>query len=440
MTRRALLGFLLCLVPLAAQDVRPLTILHSNDLHAHLTPNDRGIGGFARLATAVREQKANCAACLYLNAGDLVQGTPVSTLFHGTPVYQIANLLGIDAGTLGNHEFDYGWRRVKEFIKIARYPIVSANILDEHGHPATGLPFVIKNVGGIRVGIIGATLGDMVGTVITKDSAGPWQVLPVVETVKKYVAQVRGQTDLIVVLGHLHDKEEVDAILHEVPEVSVVVAGHTHVAYRQMMNVEGRVGVLVDSYGVQLGRLDLQVDMAGKKLKSAVWSKIAIDDQFAEDPGVKTLVDQWEAKVTKLVDTPIGESAMRMDRNSPVLRKLIEQSMAEATGADFAWINPGNIRDTLPEGRILTRYVWNILPFDNYIVTGKFKGKDLPPTVTDRYPVEPDKVYTVATTDFSATNQSAPDQFNTTGLRFPNVGPLQRETMIEWVKKKKVLP
>ena len=440
MNRRALLGLLVCLVPVAAQDIRPLTILHSNDLHAHLTPNDRGIGGFARLATAVREQKANCAACLYLNAGDLVQGTPVSTLFHGTPVYQIANLLGIDAGTLGNHEFDYGWRRVEEFIKIAHYPIVSANILDEHGKSVTGRPFVIKEVGGIRVGIIGVTLGDMVGTVITKDSVGPWKVLPVVETVKKYVAQLRDRTDLIVVLGHIHDKEEVAAILHEVPEVSVVVAGHTHAAYKQMMNVDGRVGVLVNSYGVQLGRLDLQVDMAGKKLKSAQWSKIAIDDSFAEDPAVKTLVDQWEAKVTKLVDIPVGESTTRMEQNSPVLRKLIEQSMAEATGADFAWINPGNIRDNLPQGPILMRYLWNILPFDNSIVTGKFKGSDLPPAVTSRYPVEPDKIYTVATTDFSATNQSASDQFNTTGLRFPTIGPLQRETMIEWVKKKKVLP
>jgi 2',3'-cyclic-nucleotide 2'-phosphodiesterase (5'-nucleotidase family) len=440
MTRRALLCLILWLAPLTAQDVRPLTILHSNDLHAHLTPDDRDIGGFARLATAVRREKADCVACLYLNAGDLVQGTPVSTLFHGTPVYQIANLLGIDVGTLGNHEFDYGWRRVNEFVKIARYPIVSANIMDEHGHPVTGEPFVIKNVGGIRVGIIGATLGDMVGTVITKENAGPLKVLPVVETVKRYAVQLRDRTDLIVVLGHLHDKEEVEAILHQVPEVSVVVAGHTHTAYKTMMNVEGRVGVLVDSYGVQLGRLDLQVEMAGKKLKSASWSKIAIDNSFGEDPAVQKLVDTWEAKVTKLVDVPIGESSERMDRNSPVLRKLIEQSMAEASGADFAWINPGNIRDALPQGRILTRYVWNILPFDNYIVTGKFKGSDLPPTVTSRYPVEPDKVYTVATTDFSAINQSAPDQFKASGLRFPNTGPMQRDAMIEWIKKKKVLP
>ena len=113
-----LLSLILCLAPVAAQ-VKPLTILHSNDLHAHLMPDDRDNGGFARLATEVRRQKAQCAACLYLNAGDLVQGTPVSTLFHGSPIYEIANLLGLDASTLGNHEFDYGWRRTQEFIRIA---------------------------------------------------------------------------------------------------------------------------------------------------------------------------------------------------------------------------------------------------------------------------------------------------------------------------------
>src|SRR5512141_2286058 len=210
-------------MPLAAQ-IRPLTILHSNDLHAHLLPDDRDNGGFARLATEVRRQKAQCAACLYLNAGDLVQGTPVSTLFHGTPIYQIANLLAFDAGTLGNHEFDYGWRRTQEFLRIARFPIVSSNIVDAGGKTMTR-PYVIQTVGGIRVGIIGAILGDLVGTVITKEDAGPWQVLPVVDTVRKYAQELHERTDLIVVLAHIHDETEVDAILKQVPEVSVVVAG-----------------------------------------------------------------------------------------------------------------------------------------------------------------------------------------------------------------------
>src|SRR5262245_413041 len=135
-TRRRLffLPFLVAAgLPLAAQDVKPLTILHSNDLHAHLVADDRGRGGFESLAEAVRQERTNCAACLYLNAGDLVQGTPVSTLFHGTPVYQVANLLGLDAGTVGNHEFDYGWRRVQEFARIAKFPLLSANVVDAHG-------------------------------------------------------------------------------------------------------------------------------------------------------------------------------------------------------------------------------------------------------------------------------------------------------------------
>jgi 2',3'-cyclic-nucleotide 2'-phosphodiesterase (5'-nucleotidase family) len=440
MTRRFWISLLLCASALAAQPVRPLTILHSNDLHAHLLPDDQGRGGFARLATAVQKEKANCAACLYLNAGDLVQGTPVSTLFHGTPVYEIANLLGFDAGTLGNHEFDYGWRRVQEFKRIAKFPLLSANVINTRGESITGQPYIIKTVGGIRVAVIGVILGNLSGNLVTPEQVGPWQVLPVVETVRKQARALRDQSDLVVVLGHIHDKEEVDAILRQVPEVSVVVAGHTHVAYQSMMNVDGRVGVLVDSNGVQLGRLDVQVDIAGKKLISAEWKKIPIDGKYAEEPQVKRLVDTWEAKVSKVVDVPIGESTMRMERSDSTLRKMIERAMAEQTGVDIAWINPGNVRDGMPKGRVLARNIWNILPFDDYIVIGKFKGSELPPAITERYPVQQDREYTVATTDFTATNQASNEQFKTTGLRFPRTGPLQRDAVIEWIKKKKVVP
>jgi len=438
LTRRRLLSLLLCVVPLAAQ-IKPLTILHSNDLHAHLLPDDRDNGGFARLATEVRRQKAQCAACLYLNAGDLVQGTPVSTLFHGAPIYQIANLLGIDVSTLGNHEFDYGWRRVQQFFRIARFPIVSANVVDADGK-TMARPYVIQTVGGIRVGIIGAILGDLVGTVVTKESAGPWHTLPVVETVRKYAAELRDRTDVIVVLGHIHDASEVNEILKQVPDVSVVVAGHSHEGYPAMTNIDGRVAVLVPAYGVQLGRLDLKVDVGAKKVLSAEWTKIPIVASIPPAPDVAREVAKWESKVSKLVDVPIGESTARLERNNPVLRKMIERAMAEQSGADIAWINPGNVRDTMPEGRILARTVWNILPFDNYILLGKFKGSELPPSITKRYPVEPDREYTVATTDFTVANQSDKDQLNASGLHFQQTGPLQRDAMIEWIKKKKVVP
>jgi len=427
--RRFFLWLLLGLEPLFGQS---LTILHSNDLHAHLE-------NFARLATAVRREKMNCAACLYLNAGDLVQGTPVSTLFHGIPVYEIANLLGFDASTLGNHEFDYGWRRVQEFGRIAHFPVLSANVVDTNGKSITGQPYVIKTAGGIRVAIIGVVLSDLVGNFVSPPEVGPWKVLPVLDTVRKYATELRDRSDLIVVLGHIHDKEEVGEILKQIPEVSVVVAGHTHVAYPEMMNVEGRVAVLVNSYADQLGRLDLQVDIAGKKLRSAEWKKIPIDTTLAPVPDVERLVNHWESKVRPLVDIPIGESAKAMARTDPELRKMIERAMAEQAGADIAWIDPGNVRDGLPVGRIFARQIWNMLPFDNDIVTGKFKGSRLPKSITDRYPVEPDREYTVAVTDFTAGNQAAREQLNTTGLVFPKIGPRQRDAVIAWIRKKRTV-
>src|SRR5204863_7812022 len=126
-TRVAALALLLCTA--LASEVRTLTILHTDDLHSRLMPLENKRGGFAYLASVLRRERADCRDCILLNAGDVAQGTPVSTIFHGLPVFEIANLLGYDAATLGNHDFDYGWMQARKFIDVAKYPIVSANIV-----------------------------------------------------------------------------------------------------------------------------------------------------------------------------------------------------------------------------------------------------------------------------------------------------------------------
>jgi 2',3'-cyclic-nucleotide 2'-phosphodiesterase (5'-nucleotidase family) len=395
------------------------------------------MGGFAYLATAVREERARSAACLYLNAGDLVQGTPVSTLFKGLPIYQIANRLGFDVSTLGNHEFDYGWRRIQDFVKTAKFPIVSANIVNDQGAFLAGKPYVIKTVGGIRVAVIGLLLGDLVGNLATPDKVGPWHVLPVVETARKYAAELRDQSDLIVVLGHLHDAEA-DEILKQVPDVSVAIVGHAHKEYAKLHDFDGRVGALVTSYGVELGRLDLQVDMTARKLKSVEWKIIPVDSKkLTPDPRVARDVARWEAKVSKLVDVPIGEAKRRLEKKD--LQALVERAMCEQTGSDLAWVNLGNIRDVIPAGPVLARAIWNILPFDNAVVIGKFKGSQLPPKVREGHTIDPDREYTFATTDFTAANQASSDQLGVSGLEFPRTAEMQRDMVIDWIKKKKIL-
>jgi 2',3'-cyclic-nucleotide 2'-phosphodiesterase (5'-nucleotidase family) len=432
-----LFSFLLLALSALAQNVRPLTILHSNDLHAHLLPDDKGMGGLAYLATAVREERARSTASLYLNAGDLVQGTPVSTLYQGLPIYQIANRLGFDVSTLGNHEFDYGWQRIEDFVKAAKFPIVSANVVNDAGAFLAGQPYVIKTVGGIRVAVIGVLLGDLVGNLATPDKVGPWHVLPVVETVRKYAADLRDKSDLIVVLGHIHD-QEADEILKQIPEVSVAIVGHSHKEYAKLHNFDGRVGALVSSYGVELGRLDLQVDMKAHHLKSAEWKIIPVNSKkLARDPKIDHDIARWEAKVSKIVDVPIGEAKRRFERRD--LQALIERAMAEETGSDLAWVNLGNVRDVIPAGTVMARTIWNILPFDNAVVVGTFKGSQLPAKAREGHTIDPNREYTLATTDFTAANQASNDQFGVSGLEFPKTAAMQRDMVIDWIKKKKIL-
>ncbi|HLX46644.1 MAG TPA: bifunctional UDP-sugar hydrolase/5'-nucleotidase [Bryobacteraceae bacterium] len=431
-TRRACL-WLLALAPLLAQDrVQPLTILHSNDLHAHLLPDATGAGGFAYLAATVRQERSRCAACLYLNAGDLVQGTPVSTLFHGVPVYEIGNGLGFDAAVIGNHEFDYGWRSVQKFAKIAKYPVLSANVVNDAGNPITGKAFVILNAGGMRVAVIGVVMGDMMGTLVTPKDAGPWHVAPLIETIRKYVAEVKDRADLIVVLGHIKDQEG-DEILRDVPEVGVVVMGHDHRGLTEMRRVDGRVGVLLRGYGVELGRLDLQVNVATHSIKSAEWTRIPIDSKKIEPAAdVARSVAQWESKASKIVDVPVGESKRSLSVDD--LRVLIEKAMQEETHSDLAYMNHGGVRDVIPAGQLLARNVWNVLPFEDYVVTAKCKGSQLPKAVAGGRSIDPDREYTFATVDFVATVEFAKSR-----IVFTNSGLLIRDLMIDWIKKKKVL-
>ncbi|MCZ2150328.1 MAG: metallophosphatase, partial [Bryobacterales bacterium] len=225
-----------------AQDIRHLTILHTSDLHARLLPDDQGRGGLAYVAAALRRERNNCAGCLVLDGGDLVQGTPVSTLFRGLPVYEIANSLGIDVSTLGNHEFDYGWRRIYDFVSTANFPVVNANVVNADGAYLTGKPYTIVTVNGIRIGIIGAVMGGLLDGFTTPDLLGPWKVMPVVDAVNRFVVPLRERTDFIILLAHITHRE-MDEVLQKVPEVGLVVAGHEHGGLAEMKGVDGRLGV-----------------------------------------------------------------------------------------------------------------------------------------------------------------------------------------------------
>jgi 2',3'-cyclic-nucleotide 2'-phosphodiesterase (5'-nucleotidase family) len=434
----AALSLALCLpacAPLSAE-IRSLTILHTNDLHAHISPSDTHMGGFAYLAAAIRRERAGCTDCILLNAGDLVQGTPVSTIFHGLPVFEIANLFGFDAATLGNHDFDYGWMQARKFIETANYPMVSSNIVGANDELFTAKPYVILTVNKLRVAVLGA-LTDSMSSLSTPKLMQQWHTVPVLATVRRYAAELKEQSDIVVLLGHLTGEEEL-RFLESVPEVPVIVSGHVHTGLEHAISRDNRVLVRVKGYGEELGRLDLKVDTVTKAPASFAWKRIPIDAtkiQPAADVAVQ--VKRWEDEVAARVDEPLATARHAFDKRQ--LKAVIEQAMRDETGADFSFLNSGGVRDVLPEGRLLVRHIWNIMPFDDLVVIAHVKGRDLPPKVLGERKVEPDREYTLAVSDFTAQNQSAASQLGTTGLVFGDDVGLLRDMLVDWFRKKKTI-
>jgi 2',3'-cyclic-nucleotide 2'-phosphodiesterase (5'-nucleotidase family) len=415
------------------ESIRSLTILHTNDLHARFLPDDEDRGGFAHLAGAIRSECDRVEACLVLDAGDLVQGSPVSSLHRGVPVFDVANLMGIDVTTLGNHEFDYGWETIAKFLETAEFPVVTANVVDDEGTLLADEPYVVLEAGGIRVGVIGVLTEDL-PYLTTSDKFEPWQILPVAETVDRYLPEVAKQADLVVVLGHLLDEEET-AILERARDIPVVVSGHGHDRREGPKVVDGRVGVRVEGYGRELGRLDLRVDVRSRTVVDWSWRAIPIDASRLEpDPAVAKRVDAWEAEVAERADVAIGEARRHLPHDE--VRTLVEQALRETMQADLAYVNPGGIRDALPRGSILVRHVWNVMPFDNHVVVGEFAGRELPRWLAAERGLEPDRTYRLVTMDFCVATWR---DRGTADLAVTDTGLLVRDVIVEWIRKRGVL-
>lgn len=414
----------------AGSDVRSITILHTTDLHARFLPDAEGRGGFAYVAAAIKQERAKApASTIVLHAGDFVQGTPVSSIFEGLPVWEVANHLGIDVNTLGNHEFDYGWRKIPEFLAKAEFPTVTANLVNSDNRLITGEGYVLREINGVKLAIVGAITARL--PEITKtEFRGPWRALPVAGTVQRQARELQGEVDLVVVLTHTFDDED-DEVLEQAVDVDVVVSGHNHGGQDKVKARNGRLCVKVRAYGRELGKLTLGVDTAKDRVVSYDWVRIPItSDAYDPDPEVAKRVDEWESKVSEIVDVPIGRAVRQL--GSREIRPLIEKVMREAVGADIAYMNRGGIRDRLPAGELLARHVWNVLPFGNTIYVGSFKGGSLPQQLSG-ISVDPGRKYVVATNSFIG------DRWIENGFKLEDRRILVRDALIDWIKREKVV-
>src|SRR2546426_12804143 len=202
---RRILAFLFILlgptavVWFAAQTPTHIVIMHTNDIHGQLLPKD-GIGGIAEMATIIRSAKPD----LILDAGDISTGTFLADEFKGAPTILAMNKIGYTAGTIGNHEFDYGQDALRLRLREAKFPVLSANLQT----PISEIKkYTVVTANGIRFGLLGLTTEDVKSQSHPKNVGG-LTVLDTVKTLEQFLPELRPKSNFVIALVHLEDDEE----------------------------------------------------------------------------------------------------------------------------------------------------------------------------------------------------------------------------------------
>lgn len=370
-------------------DVKEITILHWNDFHSRNMPyrvtkkdSIKGdstyyIGGTASMLGYLN--KFRTGNSLVLNGGDDFQGTPISSLTKGQSQIELLNLYGLDAFTVGNHEFDYGELHLDSLLQLANFDVLSGNVFLKSLGRTIGKPWVTKVVNGVKVGVIGLTASDLLTLVVPKN-VNDAQMLNTDSVVTEGINFCKAEgCDVIMLLTHIgldNDKKLADKFSKD---IDVIVGGHSHTPLQRPTIRNNVVIVQAGSYGRYLGKLDLKIDIAKDtviwnygKLYETVLDSAIMDKNAAAV--VEHMISGIQGDLLKVIGSLKKDwfSSYKMESN---LGQWQADAMRKRFATDISVLNAGGIRKSLPKGEITVNDMWEINPFGNTVVVIKLTGK-----------------------------------------------------------------
>lgn len=391
-----ILLFVLAITSYSQENVRDVTILHWNDFHARNMPYEVTkkvdgeeieylVGGTSGMLGYLKKYRDSTS--LVVNGGDDYQGTPISSITKGRSQIQLLNLYNLDAVVLGNHEFDYGQYVLDSALQDANFDYLSANVYFEPEGTTMGKPYVIKEVNGVKIGIIGLTAFELPELIVPKNLNASRMLDADSVTLAGITALKEAECDMIMLLTHIG--EDVDKKMAEkfYADVDVIVGGHSHTPLHKPVVQNGVVIVQAGSLGRYLGKLDLKIDTendtvlfySGELIETVMDS--AINDAAAQLEVEKMMADINDelSEVLGSLEEPWERQAVRESNlgqwEAEVFRKTAE--------ADIGFMNSGGLRADLPAGDITVNDIWTINPFGNTIVTMEVSGKVLKEMLTN---------------------------------------------------------
>lgn len=383
---------LLALPSLAAEPIK-IRVYHTNDIHGWIMTRpdkfqpEKSVGGAEALAALIAREKG---PKLVLDAGDWWQGTPEGSLSKGAAVAEVFNAIGYDAVVIGNHEYDAGAEELKALIPRIQAPVLSANTYGADGKLVPWVkPWIVKEVAGVKVGLFGLTTTGMPRLAFPKHIAG-LAFRREVEVAREAVkALKKAGATVIVAVTHIGLEQEGkppfegdQTLAREVPGIDLIVGGHSHTFLERPIR-DGKNGALIVQAGHYLfkaGRVELSIDPKTKRVVASSGELIPLDPaRLGAAPALREIVERHAAEVGKAFDVVIATAAEALGREydrENALGSWMADCYREKTGAQAALQNGGGIRAELAAGPVTVRSIFNVMPFDNYLVALVMKGPD----------------------------------------------------------------
>jgi 2',3'-cyclic-nucleotide 2'-phosphodiesterase / 3'-nucleotidase len=388
-----------------------VTLLSTTDVHGHIEPWDYYANkpadlGLAKIATLIKQVRAEPPHALLLDCGDTIQGTPLAYYFaekdssKPNPTIAAFNALHYDAMAVGNHEFNFGEEVMWEAKSQSQFPWLAANVEQTHTKGVQHIgSYIIKNVDGVRVGIVGFVTPGIPRWEIPEHYKG-YEFEPIVDAAKRVIPEVRKQVDLLVVIMHsgldrdpqtgasapdqLDNENAAWDLANQVPEIDMIFYGHTHREMSELM-VHGVLLSQAKNWGQSLARADVEMsrDAGGRWLIASKHSKtLPVTPDVAPDPEIMKLAEPYQQATQKYLDTPIANSEKELTgefaryQDDPLV-DLIHKVQLDGGHADVSMATMFSSGVKIPAGPVTVRQAAALYVYENTLYVVEMTGAQL---------------------------------------------------------------
>jgi len=395
-----------------AADNVTLTLLSTTDSHGHLLAwddmtNKPANWGLAKIATLVETIRATAPNVLLLDCGDTIEGTPLAYYFNvkdtapPNPEIAVMNAMHYDAMEVGNHEFNFGERVMWKAKRESHFPWLAANLKQTY---TSGVPYfqpyMIKKVGGVRVGIVGFVTPGVPHWEIPSHYRG-YTFEPIVDAARRVIPEVRAKCDVLVVILHsgldrnpktgapfsgytLNGENAAWELAESEPSVDVLFYGHTHQEMPQLI-VNGVLMAQAKNWGESLARADVKLhrESDGRwKVVSKHSTTIRPAMDSPQDAGIVKIVQPYHETVEKYLDTPIAilnepmNGTLARYENEPLV-DLIHRAQMQYAHADVSLATLFIPGVHVAAGTVTIRDAFGIYPYENTLYGVEMTGAQL---------------------------------------------------------------